>query len=196
MLTDDDLRRELTVVFHEQADPIARTAIEPAALFQRALWQRRRRAAARAGAVLAVAVAAILSLVTVAGRPAAGPATTAGPGRRAARRGGDHGATGPGRSARHVAVVCRADHGRPVAIVRDSVTGRLVSTVDLSAGTDPKLTQVTAAGDDRTFVLAVFSLSRGTRFFELRITPSGRPAGLPGWPSPRFRRGRLRTPSR
>jgi YD repeat-containing protein len=178
MLTDDDLRRELTMVFHEQADPIARTAIEPAALFQRALWQRRCRAAARAGAVLAVAVAAIVSLVTVAGRPAAGPATTVGPAGvlLAAAVTTAPPAAAAARGMPRLFVV--ADHGRPVAIVRDSVTGRPVNMVDLSAGTDPKLTQVTAAGDDRTFVLAVFSLSRGTRFYELRITPGGRPAGL------------------
>jgi hypothetical protein len=32
MLTDEDLRRELSAAFHERADPIARTAFEPAAL--------------------------------------------------------------------------------------------------------------------------------------------------------------------
>ena len=30
MLTDEDLRRELCAAFHEHADPIARTALEPA----------------------------------------------------------------------------------------------------------------------------------------------------------------------
>jgi hypothetical protein len=45
-------------------------------------------------------------------------------------------------------------------------------------GTDPKLTQVTAAGDDRTFVLALFSLARGTRFYSLQIADGGRSARL------------------
>jgi hypothetical protein len=62
MLTDDDLRRELTAAFHEQADPIARTAIEPAALFGQAIRYRRRRAAAGTGSVMAAAAA--ITLVT------------------------------------------------------------------------------------------------------------------------------------
>ena len=35
MVTDEDLRRELTAAFHEEADPIARTAIESVALLGR-----------------------------------------------------------------------------------------------------------------------------------------------------------------
>src|SRR6516225_11902546 len=80
MLTDDDLRRDLTAAFHEQADPIARTVFQPAALFRQAVRHRRRRAAARAGSVVAAAaaVAAVVSLVTFPGRPG-GPATTGAP---------------------------------------------------------------------------------------------------------------------
>ena len=71
-----------------------------------------------------------------------------------------------------------ADHNQPAAYIRDSASGRLRGTVGLPAGTDPKLTQVTAAGDDQTFVLALFSLARGTRFYALRITGGGRSARL------------------
>ena len=70
-----------------------------------------------------------------------------------------------------------ADHNQPAAYVRDSASGRLRSTVRLPAGTDPKLTQVTTGGDNRAFVMALFSLARGTRFYELRITAAGNQPG-------------------
>jgi hypothetical protein len=179
MLTDDDLRRELTAAFHEQADPIARTVLQPATLFRQAVWHRRRRAAARAGSVVAgaAAVAAVVSLVIFPGRPAMRPAmaspagvllaaavTTAPPAAAAAR----------GMPPFYVV----ADHNRPEAVVRASTTGQPASTVALPTGIDPKLTQATAAGHDRRFVLALYSLSRGTQFYELRITASGQAAGL------------------
>ncbi len=180
MLTDDDLRRELTAAFHEQADPMARTVLHPATLFRQAVRHRRRRAAARAGSVVtaAAAVAAIVSLVAFPGRPTAGPATTASP---AGTLLAAAVTTAPSASAAASGMppfYLVADHNRPVAVVRASGTGQPVSGVPLPSGTDPKLTQVTAAGDDRTFVLALFSLSRGTQFYELRISASGQPAGL------------------
>jgi hypothetical protein len=176
MLTDDDLLQELTAGFHEQADPIARTALEPGALFGQAIRQRRRRAAARAGSVVAAAaaVAVAVSLAIFAGRPAttASPtgvllaaAVTAAPPAPAAARG-------------MPPFYAVADHTRPAAVVRASATGQIASTVPLPSGTDPKLTQVTAAGDDRTFALASYSLARGTQFYQLRITASGQSTGL------------------
>jgi hypothetical protein len=127
--------------------------------------------------VAAAAVTAVVSLVAVPGRPTAGPVTasptgvllaaavvTAPPAPAAARG-----------MPRFYLV---ADHNRPVAVVRDSATGQRISAARLPAGIDPKMTQVTAGGNDRTFVLAVFSLSRGTRFYQLRITASGQPTGL------------------
>ena len=180
MLTDDDLRRELTAAFHEQADPIARTVVQPAALFRQAVRYRRRRAAAQAGSVVAAAaaVAAIVSLVTFPGRPPAGPATTAGPAGvlLAAAVTTAPPASTAARGMPPFYVV--ADHDRPAAVVRASATGQPASTVALPSGIDPKLTQVTAAADGRTFVLALFSLSRGTQFYELQITASGQGAGL------------------
>lgn len=180
MLTDEDLQRDLTAAFHEEADPIARTGIEPAALLRRATRHRRRRTALRAGAVTAAAtvlVAAVTVVVAVA-QPAPGPGTVAGPaGLLLAAKV----ATAPSASAAAQGMppfYVVADHNQPAAYVRDSATGRLRATVRLPAGTDPKLTQVTAAGDDQTFVLALFSLARGTRFYALRITDGGRSAGL------------------
>jgi len=180
MLTDDDLRRELIAAFHEQADPITRAAIEPAGLFGQAIRRRRRRAAAGAGSVLAAAaaVAAAITLVTTAVRSAPGPVTVASPaGLLLAAKV----ATAPSASTAAQGMppfYVVADHNQPAAYIRDSATGWLRSTVRLPAGTDPKLTQVTVAGDDRTFVLALFSHARGTRFYALRITASGQSAGL------------------
>jgi hypothetical protein len=179
MLTDDDLRRELTAAFHEQADPIAWTALQPTALFRQAVRHRRRRAGARAGSVMAAAaaVAAIVSLVALPGRPTAGPATTAGPAGTllAAAVTTPPPASAAARGMPPFYLV--ADHDQPAAVVRASATGQIISRVPLPSAIDPKLTQVTAAGDERTFVLAL-SLSRGTQFYQLRITASGRPAGL------------------
>jgi hypothetical protein len=70
-----------------------------------------------------------------------------------------------------------ADHAEPVAVVRDSATGKAAGTVGLPAGTFPKSTQVTAAGDGRAFVLALGSAA-GTRFYQLRVSTSGRPGRL------------------
>ena len=178
MLTDDDLRRELTAAFHEQADPIAGTALQPTALFRQAVRHRRRRAAARAGSVMAAAaaVAAIVSLVALPGRPTARRATTAGPAGTllAAAVTTPPPASAAARGMPRFYLV--ADHEQPAAVVRASATGQIISRVPLPSAIDPKLTQVTAAGDERTFVLAL-SLSRGTQFYQLRITASGRRPG-------------------
>ena len=178
MLTDEDLQRELAAAFHEEADPIARTGIEPAARLGRAARQRPRRAVVCAGAVTAAALAAAVTLVVTLARPAPGPGTAASPaGLLLAAKV----VTAPSASAAAQGMppfYVVADHNQPAAYVRDSAAGRLLSTVALPAGTDPKLTQVTAAGDDRTFVLALFSLARGTRFYVLRIADGGRSAGL------------------
>jgi len=178
MLTDEDLRRELSAAFHERADPIAKTAFEPAALLGRAARQRRSRVVAWAGAVMAAALAAAITLVVTAVRPAPGPRTAASPAGLllAAKVATAPSASGAAQGMPPFYVV--TDHFHTAAYVRDSATGRLLSTVRLPAGTDPKLTQVTAAGDNRAFVLALFSLARGTRFYELRITASGQSAGL------------------
>ena len=178
MLTDEDLQRELAAAFHEEADPIARTAIESVARLGRAVRQRRRRAALRAGAVTAAALAAAVTLVVTLARPAPEPGTGASPaGLLLAAKV----ATAPSAAAAAQGMppfYVVADHNQRAAYVRDSAAGRLLSTVALPAGTDPKLTQVTAAGDDGRFVLALFSLARGTRFYALRITDGGRSAGL------------------
>jgi len=127
-----------------------------------------------AGAVIAAAITVVVTVV----QPAPGPRTAASPaGLLLAAKV----ATAPSASAAAQGMppfYVVTDHFQPAAYVRDSATGRLLGTVALPSGTDPKLTQVSAAGDNRAFVLALFSLARGTRFYELRITASGQSAGL------------------
>lgn len=180
MLTDDDLKRELAAAFHEQADPHTRTAISTAGLFWRAARRRRRRAAARAGAVLAVAasVAAAVALVTTSAPPVAKPGTAAGSTGTLLAAAVATAPAAPAAEAGLPPYYVVADHGRPLAYVRDSATGRILSRVPLPPGTDPKQTLVTAAGNHRTFILSVFSISAGTRFYWLRVTDGGRSAVL------------------
>jgi hypothetical protein len=76
-----------------------------------------------------------------------------------------------------------AGHGRPVAEVRDSKTGKLLNAVPLPAGIDPKLSQIAATGDGHAFVLALFSFPT-TRFYLLHVTNSGHGARLTSLPVP------------
>ena len=176
MLTDHDLQAELAAAFREQADPVTRTAVDPAGIFRRAVRSGRRRTAVRAASVLAVvAVAAGASVVSRTVRPdlsSAGQppgllleaAVAAPPPARAAVLGMPR-------------YYVTADHGRPVAEVRDSATGKALSVVPLPDGIDPKLSQVAAAGNDHKFVLALFSFPR-TRFYLLQVVAGGHSARL------------------
>jgi hypothetical protein len=76
-----------------------------------------------------------------------------------------------------------AGHGRPVAEVRNSKTGKLLNAVPLPAGIDPKLSQIAATGDGHAFVLALFSFPT-TRFYLLHVTNSGHGARLTSLPVP------------
>jgi hypothetical protein len=147
---------------------------------------RRRRPPVRwgltgAGLAAAAAAAAVITLAATAGTPGTGPGASGGPSvppglllAAAVTKAPPASAAARGMPPFYVV----ADHNRPVADVRDSATGRLVGTVPLPAGTDPKLTQATAAGNDRMFVLSLFSRARGTQFYGLQITASGQPAAL------------------
>jgi hypothetical protein len=177
MLTDHDLQTELAAAFREQADPVSRAAVDPAGIFQRAAHRKqRRRVAVRAAAVLAAAaVAAGVSVAGQTGRPALSPAdqppgilldaaVAAAPAARAAVVGMPR-------------YYVTADHGRPVAQVRDSATGKILSVVRLPGGIDPKMSQVAAAGNDHTFALALFSFPQ-TRFYLMRVAAGGGSARL------------------
>jgi hypothetical protein len=210
MLTDDRLQRELSAAFHSEADPVVRLASPPDALLERAARFRRRRVAVRAGTLIAAAAAAAAVVVAAGvlspapGRaPAAVPATRATQpppaGRYQTTPAASSTASGGPASALLAAKVAKAptavaaasgmpsfyavaDRARPDIEIRDSASGNLLSTVPLPGAIEPKLTLVTASGDERTFVLALFSLSGGTRFYELKLTVGGQASALAALP--------------
>jgi hypothetical protein len=191
VLADNDLQAELAAAFREQADPVTRAAVDPAGIFRRAVRRRRRRrVAVRAGSVLAVlAVAAAgVSVVSRTGRPPARPASQP-PGlllEAAVAAAPSAPAAVSGMPPYYVT----ADHGRPEAKVRDSATGKALSVVPLPGGIDPKLSQAAAAGNDRTFVLALyFHQSSQTRFYALRVAAGGHSARLAPLAIPRLPSG-------
>jgi hypothetical protein len=179
VLTEHDVTEELAAAFHDQADPVTRTALDPAGIFPRGARARRRRAAIRvaaagaAGAVLAVAV----TVANLGAGPAPGPGT-------APRPPGlllDAALTGPPPARAAVSGMPRyyvtTDHLRPVAEVRDSATGKVLATVALPRTIDPKESQIAAAGNGRTFALALLSFPR-TRFYRLQVADRGQSARL------------------
>jgi hypothetical protein len=180
MLTDNDLQTALAEAFREQADPVTRAAVDPAGIFRRAVrGRRRRRVAVRGASVLAVAaVAAGASVVSQTARPAPGLADQP-PGlllEAAVAAPPPAPAAVSGMPPYYITV----DHGRPVAEVRDSATGKTLSVIRLPNGIEPKSSKIAAAGNDRTFVLAL-SFSR-TRFYLMRVAAGGRSARLAALP--------------
>jgi hypothetical protein len=91
-------------------------------------------------------------------------------------------------------------HGLPVteAVIRDSATGRITGTVKIVTGFFPAPVTVTAAPDDRSFVIGTIELSpKGTgapsyqqyRFLRLPISADGKPGHLtelPAYPVPQY----------
>jgi len=176
MLTDDDLTRELAAAFHDRADPVTRTAVNPAGIFPRGVRARRRRPAVRAAPVAAVAA---LAATVLAVNLAAGPGPAVG-----ARPPGlllTAAVISPPPAAAAVAGMPRfyvtMNYSRPAAEVRAAATGRILSAVALPRRIDPKLSQVAAAGDGRGFALALAEYPR-TRFYWLRVSADGRSARL------------------
>lgn len=181
MLTDQDLQSKLAAAFHEQADPVARADVDAAGIFRQGVRGRHRRVAARAASAMAAAA-------LVAGAWAARPDTQpAAPGSQPPGLLLDAAIARPAPASSADAGMPRyyviADHARPVAEVRDSKTGKVLRAVPLPPGIDPKLSQIAAAANDRTFVLALSSVSR-TRFYLLRLAPGGRTTGLTSLPVP------------
>src|SRR6516162_6524558 len=65
LLTDHDITEELATAFHDRADPVRATAVDPAGIFPRGVRARQRRTAVRAAAVatgVALAAAAAISV--------------------------------------------------------------------------------------------------------------------------------------
>jgi len=181
MLTDQDLQNELAAAFREQAGPAAAAAIGTAGIFRDAVRRRRnRQMAARATSVLAVVAAAVTVTVTVTvtsltTRPAVSPVIQP-PGLLL-----EADVTGPPPARAAVSGMppyyVITDHNRPVAQVRDSSSGKTLSVVQLPPGIAPKMSEITAAGNDHTFMLALYSPPQ-TRFYLLRVTSHGRSARL------------------
>jgi hypothetical protein len=176
MLTDHDITEELAAAFHDRADPACATAVDPAGIFQRGVQARRGQTALRAAAGgIAAAVTAVVLAVNLSAGP--GPVVAEQPPgvllTAAVVSPPPVGAAVEGMPRYYVTV----DHLRPVAEVRAAATGKILFTVPLPRGIDPKLSQIAAAGDGRRFVLSLFSFPR-TRFFWLRISADGRSARL------------------
>ncbi len=194
MLTDEDLRKELAAAFHDRADPVTTTLaeagmIDAAPLFRQAVRLRHRRASARVAALIVASATAVAAatLATTLSRPIQPAPAAPFTGRllaAAVMLAPAAAAAAHGMPPFYLV----ANHDRPVAVIRDSATGRPAGTVRLPAGTDPKQTLVTAAANDRTFILAV-ALPRGTRLYRLRITPGGHQAALTPLPVPAWQAG-------
>ena len=176
MLTDHDIKEGLAAAFHHRADPVGGTTVDPAGIFPRGVRARRRHAAVRAAMA---GVGAALVAVVLAVNLSAGPGTVVAerpPGMLLAAAvvsPPPAGAAAAGMPRYYVTV----DHARPVAEVRAAATGKVLRTVALPRRIDPKLSQITAAGDGRGFALALFSFPR-TRFYWLRVSADGRSARL------------------
>jgi hypothetical protein len=172
MLTDHDITEGLAAAFHDRADPVGGTAVDPAGIFPRGVRARRRHAAVRA---VVAGVGAALVAVVLAVNLSAGPGSVVAerpPGMLLAAA-----VVSPPPAGAAVAGMPRyyvtVDHFRPVAEVRAAATGKVLSTVALPRRIDPKLSQIAAAGDGRGFALALFSFPR-TRFYWLRVSADGR----------------------
>jgi hypothetical protein len=142
-------------------------------------WHRLLLPVAAAAAVIAVAVATVL----VAGPK---PAPTAAAGSAAIPR-------------YYITFTFAADrqfHNLPVteAVIRDTATGKITGTVKIMTDFFPASVSVTAAPDDRSFILGTQELaSKGApgnpeyRFFRLPISAAGKPGHLielPAYPVP------------
>ena len=176
MLTDHDLTKELAAAFHDRADPVTRTTVDPAGIFPRGVQARRRRTAVRAAPVAAVAaLASTILAVNLTAGPGPGVAEPP-PGRLLAAA-----VIIPPPANTAVAGMPRfyvtVDHFRPVAKVRASATGKVLTTVSLPSRIDPKMSLVAAAGDGRGFALALAQGPR-TRFYWLRVSADGSSARL------------------
>ena len=176
MLTDHDITEGLAAAFHDRADLLRGTTVDPVGIFARGVRARRRHVAVRtAAASIGAALVAVVLAVNL----------SAGPGPLVAERPPGvllaaavvspppPGAAGAGMPRYYVTM----DHFRPVAEVRDSATGKVLSTVALPRRIDPKMSQIAAAGDGRRFALALFSFPR-TRFYWLRVSAGGGSARL------------------
>ncbi|HEY2518858.1 MAG TPA: hypothetical protein VGJ19_02010 [Streptosporangiaceae bacterium] len=197
MLTEDDLAAKVAQAFGEQASRRTPATIDAAGIFRRGRRRRHRQLASGAVSVTAVAGLVIGLLIGGSGSPASprsaqGPAPISpSPSSSAPPK---HGQL-PGNTLLDAAVVpmlsaAAADAGMPryyvlspdsgegtVLQVRDSATGKVISTVTPPAACAMKTYTVAAAGNDRDFV-AGCDTRESTVFYRLQITSRGTVSAL------------------
>ena len=191
MLTEDDLAAKVAQAFGEQAGRRTPATIDAAGIFRRGRRRRHRQLATRvasgaaaAGLVAGVMIGSIPSTSTHgAPRPAqAGQSPSSSP---QAKNGSLPGNSLLDAQAVPAVSVEEADAGMPryyiVATdpalaaleVRNSSTGKVVSTVSPPATCDPKTIKLAAAGNDRDFVFSCFASEKSIVFYRLQISSSG-----------------------
>jgi len=133
MLTDHDITEGLAAAFHDRADPVGGTTVDPAGIFPRGVRARRRHAAVRSAMA---GVGAALVAVVLAVNLSAGPGPVVAerpPGMLLAAA-----VVSPPPAGAAVAGMPRyyvtVDHVRPVAEVRASATGTVLSRSRCRAG--------------------------------------------------------------
>ena len=198
MLTEDDLAAKVAQAFGEQADRRTPATIDAAGIFRRGRHRRHRQLAAGAASVTA-AVGLVAGLLITGSGPTASTPVAQSPTHRASATPTNstqpkHGQL-PGNTLLDAAVVpmlsaAAADAGMPryyvlspdsgegtVLQVRDSATGKVISTVTPPAACAMKIYTVAAAGNDRDFV-AGCDTRESTVFYRLRITSRGTVSSL------------------
>jgi hypothetical protein len=184
MLTEDDLAAKVAQAFGEQAGRSSPADIDAAGLFRRGRRRRHRQLATRVGSV--AAAAGLVAGLVIGSNPSASPHSAQGPAQAAQPRNGQL----PGNSLLEAQVgpplsAEQADVGMPTYYivasnpqlaalqVRNSVTGKVVSTVSPPTTCDPKTLKLAAAGNNRDFVLACSSPTRPNSFYRLQLTRAG-----------------------
>jgi hypothetical protein len=173
-MRDEELRERLAAWIR----PVESLPAPDIAVIRRRARHRMMRNAAigvAAAAVVAAAAGAIVVSLPRGGRPAAIPVPSPHPTWYPAGR---LPAASAGPAAAPYFVTLAFQRSPVPAVVADAFTGKTLATVHPPRGTS--FVGAAAAGDDRTFVLATQKAPNapGTRFYELRLGPAGRPLPL------------------
>src|ERR1700744_4866848 len=179
MLTDDDVAAESTRAVNEQAGRQPRTGVDAAGIFRRGRRQRYRRIAT--GVASAAAVAGLVTGLVVTGADPSAPSNPHGqlPGNTLldaqvapalTAEAADAGMPG-------YYIVASAPTLAPLE-VRNSETGKVVSTVSPPATCDPKSLRLAAAGNNRDFVFSCSTSPGSNSFYRLQISASGDASAL------------------
>jgi hypothetical protein len=191
MLTEDDLAAKVAQAFGEQAGRSSPADIDAVGIFRRGRRRRHRQLATRVGSVAAAAglVAGVMigAIPSTSTHGAPGPAQA---GQSPSSSSRPKTGSLPGNSlldaqAVPAVSVAEADAGMPkyyiVATdpalaaleVRNSSTGKVVSTVSPPAACDPKTIKLAAAGNGQDFVLSCFASEKSIVFYRLQISSGG-----------------------